>query len=391
MKDAVGQMCKKGRTIGLAGGVLVVTCLTAANAYAPVAPKGVWIASGVQGAVFVVVDGRQMRVRDGVGIPNDLMVVTAPGSQVRLTRNGETIDVAPDTQIVVHDRTDKEFTHVWQYSGSVTVEANREQVKHFAVETPYVAAVVKGTIFQVSTGRTGSQTRVDRGRVEVVDFRDKQKVDVLPGQSAHVTATSGLNVSGVGQIQRITTYAAPNAAATAASAAATSVTAVSSVTGVSPAAAASAVAAVSPSAAAAVSAATNNPSASGFNKQNAAGSPGGNNGGYGNNGGNGGYGNSGGFGGNGNNSGDGGNGNSGGYGGNGNGGGYGGNGNNGGSGNNGGGNGNNGGGGGGSKNGGGGNAGAHDYSFGRSSYNNADSVSNGGIGGNGYNKQNDRN
>ena len=376
MKEAVGQMCKKGRTIGLAGGVLVVTCLTAANAYAQVAPKGVWTASGVQGAVFVVVDGRQMRVRDGVGIPNDLMVVTAPGSQVRLTRNGETIDVAPDTQIVVHDRTDKEFTHVWQYSGSVTVEANREQVKHFAVETPYVAAVVKGTIFQVSTGRTGSQTRVDRGRVEVVDFRDKQKVDVLPGQSARVTATSGLNVSGVGQIQRITTYAAPNAAATAASAAATSVTAVSSVTGVSPAAAASAVAAVSPSAAAAVSAATNNPSASGFNKQNAAGSPGGNNGGYGNNGGNGGYGNSGGYGGNGNNGGSGNNG--------------GGNGNNGG-GSNGGGNGNNGGGGGGSKNGGGGNAGAHDYSFGRSSYNNADSVSNGGIGGNGYNKQNDRN
>ena len=82
------------------------------------------------------------------------------------TRRLETLDLGPDTQVQIHDRgtAAKPNTVVQQHFGTVSVEAQVENVQHVAVETPYLAAVVKGTRFTVTSGKTERSAWPCRGR-----------------------------------------------------------------------------------------------------------------------------------------------------------------------------------------------------------------------------------
>ncbi len=73
------------------------------------------------------------------------------------------------------------------------------------METPYLAAVVKGTRFNVSVNGRGANVNVMQGRVEVSDFKTGQIALVLPGQTANVLSTgaSGLKLSGSGTFNPI--------------------------------------------------------------------------------------------------------------------------------------------------------------------------------------------
>ena len=84
----------------------------------------------------------------------------------------------------------------------MAVEAEVENVQHFAVQTPYLAAVVKGTRFTVTADGKGASVSVQRGRVEVDDKANKTHVTISIGQSARTgTDTSNkLQVSGAGDL-----------------------------------------------------------------------------------------------------------------------------------------------------------------------------------------------
>ncbi len=71
--------------------------------------------------------------------------------------------------------------------GVVEVDVEKRNVKHFAVKTSNLAAVVKGTHFAVRAGANGDSVSVTRGIVEVVVLRTGKRVDVLPGQRAEVS------------------------------------------------------------------------------------------------------------------------------------------------------------------------------------------------------------
>jgi hypothetical protein len=81
----------------------------------------------------------------------------------------------------------------------------RRNVKHFEVETPYLAAVVKGTQFRVSVNAAGTRVEVLRGQVEVADFKSGQIAQVMPGQAAtaFVHGKPGLSLSGSGTFNPI--------------------------------------------------------------------------------------------------------------------------------------------------------------------------------------------
>jgi hypothetical protein len=76
----------------------------------------------------------------------------------------------------------------------------KRNVKHFEVETPYLAAVVKGTQFSVTVSATGTRVDVRRGQVEVSDFKSGQIAQVMPGQTAtsFTHGKSGLSLTGTG-------------------------------------------------------------------------------------------------------------------------------------------------------------------------------------------------
>jgi hypothetical protein len=125
---------------------------------------------------------------------------------VLLVRGEETILVAPNSVIGLPlEKKDGLSTTIVQQAGSILLEVEKRNVKHFEVETPYLAAVVKGTQFRVSISDASTSVDVIRGQVEVADFRSGQIAQVMPGQAATAFANgkSGLFLSGSGTFSPI--------------------------------------------------------------------------------------------------------------------------------------------------------------------------------------------
>lgn len=132
-------------------------------------------------------------------------IQTGPTGRVMLTRGEERIVVSPNTSIGVPLQNAHYPSTITQQRGTILLEVERKNVQHFEVETPYLAAVVKGTMFRVTVDRHGSKVDVLRGQVQVADFKTGQTALVAPGQAARVRANglNGLSLSGRGKFSPI--------------------------------------------------------------------------------------------------------------------------------------------------------------------------------------------
>jgi hypothetical protein len=95
-----------------------------------------------------------------------------PGDTVRTGRNGrvllvrgeESILIAPNSVVdIPAEKKEGLATTIKQQAGSILLEVEKKNVKHFEVETPYAAAVVKGTQFRVTVTTSGTKVDVVRG------------------------------------------------------------------------------------------------------------------------------------------------------------------------------------------------------------------------------------
>jgi hypothetical protein len=140
--------------------------------------------------------------------------VLKPGDSIRTGRNGrvllvrgeETIMISPNSVIgLPAEKKDGLSTTIVQRAGSILLEVEKRNVQHFEVETPYLAAVVKGTQFRVSVNAGSTSVNVIKGQVQVADFKSGQIAQVLPGQQATAFAggNSGLSLSGSGTFSPI--------------------------------------------------------------------------------------------------------------------------------------------------------------------------------------------
>lgn len=133
-----------------------------------------------------------------------------PGDSIRTGRNGrvllvrgqETILVSPNSAISLPEAGRPGLSTVIQQAGTIILDVEKRNVQHFEVETPYLAAVVKGTRFRVSVA--GGQTKVDvvRGQVQVADFRSGDYTLVNPQQFARSSGggAPGLRIGGRGEL-----------------------------------------------------------------------------------------------------------------------------------------------------------------------------------------------
>ncbi|MEJ0012335.1 MAG: FecR family protein [Bauldia sp.] len=137
-------------------------------------------------------------------IPGGQTVVTGEGARVMLVRGEQTMLIGANSVVTVPDADEGGITTILQRSGEVTFDVDRQKVQHFAVETPYLAAVVKGTMFTVDVDAFTATVSVDRGLVEVSDLVTGEKVDTAPGQRAAVSGPGAkLNISGSGLLALI--------------------------------------------------------------------------------------------------------------------------------------------------------------------------------------------
>lgn len=143
--------------------------------------------------------------QDAVLKPGD-KISTGRNGRVLLVRGDETILVAPNSAIGIPlEKKDGLATTITQQAGSILLNVEKKNVQHFAVETPYLAAVVKGTQFRVTVNSAGSRVDVIGGSVEVADFKTGQFAMVAPGQAAQVSVrgASGLSLQGPGTLAPI--------------------------------------------------------------------------------------------------------------------------------------------------------------------------------------------
>ena len=189
------------------GAVLLLTMLAVLYAGSGEAAENVWRVSKLSGEVSVTTSaGEQAALTDGATIKPGDSVRTGQTGRVLLTRGEETMLVSPNSAIGIPAEKKSDLsTTIIQQAGSILLDVEKRNVKHFAVETPYLAAVVKGTQFRVTVNKDDSRVDVIRGQVEVSDFKSGKYALVQPGQAAQVSAvgTAGLSLSGVGSLSPV--------------------------------------------------------------------------------------------------------------------------------------------------------------------------------------------
>jgi hypothetical protein len=167
----------------------------------------VWRVSKSSGDVSVTTSaGEQAALIAGATLKPGDNVRTGQNGRALLVRGEETILISPNSAIgIPKARKEGLPTSIIQQSGTILLEVEKRNVKHFEVETPYLAAVVKGTQFRVTVDKGESRVDVLRGQVEVMAFKSGQYAMVMPGQAAQVSAqgSSALSLSGSGTLSPI--------------------------------------------------------------------------------------------------------------------------------------------------------------------------------------------
>ncbi len=151
-----------------------------------------------------------MDLHAGDIVPNRAWISTGPRGRAQLARGVESIGFQPNTMASITTNSSlfsSRKTEVRQQTGTLDLEIERRSQPHTTVQTPYLAAVVKGTIFHVTVGKTAASVSVDRGLVQVTSFASGQQANVGPHQTASVNRNTGMAVSGQASVPSITSVA----------------------------------------------------------------------------------------------------------------------------------------------------------------------------------------
>jgi hypothetical protein len=152
-----------------------------------------WEVRRISGSAWLLQNGQnQVLLKKNSMVQPGNMLKTGDRSRVLLARGKERIQVGSNTVLSIPD--DAELkpgeTKIKLKSGELDLIVKKMPHKHFSVETPFIAAVVKGTHFTVSTTSTRSLVRVFEGLVGVSSMDSDEQADIRPGKSASLTYSS---------------------------------------------------------------------------------------------------------------------------------------------------------------------------------------------------------
>ncbi|NOT42055.1 MAG: FecR domain-containing protein [Alphaproteobacteria bacterium] len=126
-------------------------------------------------------------------LPADAWIQTASGRAV-LVRGHETVIVEPNSRVQLPGTAVNGNTQVLQTIGSAIYKIGKQKKPHFQVDTPYMAAVVKGTAFTVTVSDEEASVAVTEGLVEI-STPDQSDVEfVRPGFTALVSRDNGSDI-----------------------------------------------------------------------------------------------------------------------------------------------------------------------------------------------------
>ncbi|MGZ8347912.1 MAG: FecR domain-containing protein, partial [Allosphingosinicella sp.] len=183
--------------------VLGIAPLLLAVAGPAFAQAGQWRISEVSGQVRIVENGQGRAATRGALLASGSAIATAAQGRAVLVRGREFVVVSPNSQLRIPSPQQEQESRggVIQWLadwGTSLFRIERQETPHFGVQTPYLAAVVKGTTFTVNVGPAGASVQVTEGAVEVSTPDGGASEMIRPGMIASVAAGDlyQLNIEG---------------------------------------------------------------------------------------------------------------------------------------------------------------------------------------------------
>jgi FecR protein len=162
-----------------------------------------WKISESSGQVAIVSPGVSKIAHRGGAVAVGEIVATGTNGRAVLVRGEEYLIVSPNTRIRVADPAQTGgMTQIIEIFGNTIFKIKKMATPHFAVQTPYLAAVVKGTTFSVTVTDKGATVQVVEGRVEVSTRDGGASYMVLPGDIGSVTAGAPMRLNLEGRESR---------------------------------------------------------------------------------------------------------------------------------------------------------------------------------------------
>jgi hypothetical protein len=132
-------------------------------------PQAHWVVTQLSGDARVIHPGLQpasLKVNGELAAGDTLL--TGPTGRATLVRGSDYIVVAPASELKLPAQSPPAgFTRVIQMLGTMLFKVQHTGIPHFAVDTPMLAAVVKGTTFTVVVEKDRSAVQVIQGVVQV--------------------------------------------------------------------------------------------------------------------------------------------------------------------------------------------------------------------------------
>jgi len=155
----------------------------------------VWRATKVAGEVRVEIAGAQaVPLTLEMAISAEASIETAASGSATLVRGEESVVVAPNSRLRLPAPSADGFTRVIEEFGSLFFRVGKKTTPHFRVETPLLAATVKGTAFKVTVDHKGANVDVTEGLVLVQNNASADETLVPSGRTASVIVNQPLSL-----------------------------------------------------------------------------------------------------------------------------------------------------------------------------------------------------
>ena len=156
-----------------------------------------WVVSKVNQPAHYSVDSETwLALSVGTTVPDRSWVRTGERGILLLEKDAESMLFKPGSLAEIASEFEgRPGTSIRQRSGALLLDVRTRDSAHTGVQTPFLAAVVKGTRFETRVGRWDAELEVQRGIVEVTHIRRGERIDLVAGQTARVGKSAALPIA----------------------------------------------------------------------------------------------------------------------------------------------------------------------------------------------------
>jgi ferric-dicitrate binding protein FerR (iron transport regulator) len=174
---------------------VLAAILSAMSLSATARASDVWTLVQAVGEVSVIAPGTTaVAAKASAALPAGATVKTGVNGRAVLLRGQETIVMSPSSSVTLPSGPDRRVSKLKQSSGTLLFKVGKKPEAHFEVNTPYLAAVVKGTTFTVKVTASGSSVHVLEGAVEVATPNRAHSYLTRAGQISTVFAKAANDI-----------------------------------------------------------------------------------------------------------------------------------------------------------------------------------------------------